>query len=209
MTIRVKSTDVVSPPVIQKPTLARSATPTFIMSTMKPSLIDDEPLQFRVQVFEDEQMQDMISEVSSADNPESFEFSLDKGASWSPFPEGGLGDAEWGAMLRCKVSIGPRNQVWVRTGTGLKFSESISGFVYDLLLQPLEGVTVYAIDKLGGGPIVSTQSKDDGAYTLSVDPGAYVVVAEKSGYITEIQENIVVNECEKVVDANFALEQIV
>jgi hypothetical protein len=206
----VRLVDAVSPPFIQKPFTARSANPVFVMTTMKPSMIGDEPLHFRVQVFEDEQMQTMISEVSSVDDPGAFEISLDNGATWLPFPPDGLEEEEQGAMLRCKVHVGPRTHVFVRTGVGVEtFSEAIMGFVLDEEDEPIGGATVYATDEPEGEPIVSTQTEGDGSYVLYVAPGTYVVVATAEGYADSMQEGIVVDLHEKVLDVNFVLEEVV
>jgi len=206
----VRLVDAVSPPFIQKPFTARSANPLFILSTMKPFMVDEQSLHYRVQVFADESMTEMISEVSTLTDHEVFEYSLDRGATWEPVGEDGIGPEKYGALLRCKVHVGPNTEVWVRTGIGLEaFSESISGVVYDIEGQPLGGATVYVADEPEGEPITSVQTEGDGSYTLLVEPGTYVVVAEKEGYLPAMLEDVSVDEHEKVMEIDFWLEEFV
>jgi len=205
----MKLSDAVPPPRIMKPYEARSANPVFILTTTKPQLVDNQPLHFRVQVFEDEAMSNMISEVRSDTDAGAFEYSLDGGATWTALPSDGLPPEAYGAMLRVKVNVGPRQQVWVRTGVGIAvFEELISGFVYDTEGTPISGATVYVTDSVGGEPIVSTQTESDGFFVLLVEPGTYVLVATASGYKDAVLEGVFIDELERIIDVKLYMEAL-
>lgn len=100
------------PPEILEPKEIKSANPVFIIRPTNSSL----KAYYRIQVFSDKDMTNMISEISTKDNIDAFECSKDGGITWSPLGEDEAVD--YNMLLRVKVFVGSKTKVWVRTGIG-------------------------------------------------------------------------------------------
>ncbi|RJQ25434.1 MAG: hypothetical protein C4589_11225 [Peptococcaceae bacterium] len=75
-------------------------------------------LCFKIQAYVDEAGTQLISTVDSSVNSELFQYSFDNGLTWRDFPANGLPKEQYGALVRARVEIGPRKQVWLKASVG-------------------------------------------------------------------------------------------
>ena len=108
----------VNPAVVIQPTVARSAHPRIVVQTEPPTGDFSDNLHYKILVYSDQEMTNLIHEVDTLANPEKFQYSTNKGNTWTDFPSNGLGPSNYGALLRVNINTGPLMKVWVKAYVG-------------------------------------------------------------------------------------------
>lgn len=109
------------PPLYLEPFTARSANPTVVFQAPSPIGEGDDPawlLHFKAESYEDAEGTSLIQEVDSTASPELFQYSLDRGITWRDFPAGGLPPEEYGAYVKVKIEVGPRQKAYIKLSVG-------------------------------------------------------------------------------------------
>lgn len=111
-----------NPPIILGPNPARCAKPMIVLQAPTPAdPVGREAawlLHHRIQSFSDAETAAKIVEVDSLLNPELFEYSTNQGLSWQPYPATGLPRDKYGALVRARCELGPRQKAWLKAGVG-------------------------------------------------------------------------------------------
>lgn len=108
----------VNPAVVIQPTIAKSAHPRIVVQTEPPTGDFSDNLHYKILVYSDQEMTNLIHEVDTLANPEKFQYSTNQGNTWSNFPSNGLGPGNYGALLRVNINTGPLMRVWVKAYVG-------------------------------------------------------------------------------------------
>lgn len=104
------------PPIILGPMPIRCAKPMVVLQAPVP--VGNWLLHFKIESFSDAEGTIPIAVVDSSINPELFEYSTDGGLIWTAFPETGLPQDKYGALVRARCEVGPRQQVWLKASVG-------------------------------------------------------------------------------------------
>lgn len=94
------------------------AKPEIVLQSPIPSEEDEHRLHFKVQAYADEAGTLKLDEVDSTLNPERFKYSPDNGTTWRDFLADGLPPEQYGALIKVRVDVGPRQKVWLRASVG-------------------------------------------------------------------------------------------
>jgi hypothetical protein len=90
--------------------------PLIILKTSSP--VGDWYLHFKLSAYSDSGGTSLIATVDSSTNPELWEYSTDNGLRWYAFSTGGLPPAKYGALVRARLEVGPRTQVYIKASVG-------------------------------------------------------------------------------------------